>query len=209
MQDSGVRGNRNGESVQAETVEEDDPIEEEEEDDNDDESQDEPMDDRLPLPQDTRPQRPTRSRKAPEMLEPTMKGQTHGSSRQQHLFIPEEQAVEYDKDIARYAAMLLLSLQHGAKIKFKRPAGNHKRAKLKANLLVNYSLDQGIRKFKHRGFDAAKGKMKQLHERSCWKPIRVQTLTPTKRKNALEAFIFQVEKKRGKIKACHCANGSK
>ena len=72
-----------------------------------------------------------------------MKVQTYGSSRQQHLHIPEEQAVKYKEDIARYAAMLLLSLQNGAKIKFKKPAGNHKRAKLKANLLVNYSLDQG------------------------------------------------------------------
>ena len=105
--------------------------------------------------------------------------------------------------------MLLLTLQHGDKIKFKKPAGNHKRVKLKANLLVNYSLDQGICKFKRRGFDAAKGEMKQLHDRTCWKPIKVQTLTPTKRKKALESLIFLVEKKCGKIKAHHCANGSK
>ena len=116
----------------------------------------------------------------PELLEPTMKGQTHGSSRlQQHLQVPEEQAVEYDDNIASYAVMLLQTLQHGGKIKFKKPAGNHKRATLKANLLVKYSLDQGICKFKRQGFDAAKGKMKQLHNRDCWKPIKVQTLTPT------------------------------
>ena len=175
---SGVRGvlrdDRSQDSVQAETV-----VEAEDEDE--DEEEMEPMDDRITLPQDTGSQRPVRKRKAPELLQPTMKGQSHGSSRlQQHLHVPEEQAVEYDKDIARYAVMLLLTLQHGGKIKFKKPAGNHKRAKLKANLLVNYSLDQGIRKFKRRGFDAAKGEMKQLHDRSCWKPIKVQTLTPTK-----------------------------
>ena len=51
--------------------------------------------------------------------------------------------------------------------------------------------------------------MKQLHDRSCWKPISVQTLTPTERKKALESLIFLVEKKCGKIKVRHCANGSK
>ena len=154
------------------------------------------------LPQEDRPQRPTRTRRAPEILQPTMKGQTHSSSRQQHLHVSEEQAIEYDDDIAQYAAMLLQSLQEGVKVKSKKPSR-------KANLLVNYSLGQGIKKFRHRGFDAAKGEMKQLHDRSCWKPISVQTLTPTERKKALESLIFLVEKKCGKIKVHHCANGSK
>ena len=97
VDDLGVRDDRSGGSVQEDK--EEDPIEEA------------PMDDRIPLPPE-RPQvqRPTRTRRAPEILQPTMKGQTHGSTRQQHLHIPEEQAVEYDEDIARYAAMLLQSL---------------------------------------------------------------------------------------------------
>ena len=154
--DSGVRDDRNGGSVQED---EEDPIEEEEE-------EEAPMDDRIPLPPE-RPQvqRPTRTRRAPEILQPTMKGQTHGSTRQQHLHIPEEQAVEYDEDIARYATMLLQSLQDGVKFESKQPTNKSKQGKVKANLLVNYSLDQGIRKFKRRGFDAAKGEMKQLHDR--------------------------------------------
>ena len=109
-----MRDNRSEESAQAETVEEEDPMVEEAKEDDE-----EPMDDRSPLPQDTGPQRPVRSRRAPDLLEPTMKGQSHGSSRQQHLHIPEELTVEYDEDIARYAVMLLLTLQHGGKIKFK------------------------------------------------------------------------------------------
>ena len=114
-----------------------------------------------------------------------------------------------DEDIARYATMLLQSLQDGVKFKSKQPTDKSKQGKVKANLLVNYSLDQGICKFKRRGFDAAKGEMKQLHDRSCWKPISVDTLTPTERKKALESLIFLVEKKCGKIKARHCANGWK
>ena len=77
------------------------------------------------------------------------------------------------------------------------------------NFLVTYSLNKGLKKFKQKGFDAAKGEMKQLHDRSCWKPIDVSTMTPTEKAKALESLIFLVEKKDGRIKARHCANGSK
>ena len=51
--------------------------------------------------------------------------------------------------------------------------------------------------------------MKQLHDRSCWKPIRLEDLTPSERRKALESLIFLVEKKDGRLKSRHCANGSK
>ena len=51
--------------------------------------------------------------------------------------------------------------------------------------------------------------MKQLHDRTCWQPIKVDTMTPTEKTKALESLIFLVEKKDGRIKARHCANGSK
>ena len=51
--------------------------------------------------------------------------------------------------------------------------------------------------------------MKQLHDQDCWTPIKLQTPSPTERKKALESLTFLVEKKSGKIKARHCANGSK
>ena len=51
--------------------------------------------------------------------------------------------------------------------------------------------------------------MKQLHDRTCWEPIKVSTMTPTEKAKALESLIFLVEKKDGRIKARHCANGSK
>ena len=65
---TGVRGvlrdDCSQDSVQAETVVEDD----------DEEEEMEPMDDRVPLPQDTGSQRPVRKRKAPELLQPTKIG---------------------------------------------------------------------------------------------------------------------------------------
>ena len=51
--------------------------------------------------------------------------------------------------------------------------------------------------------------MKQLHDRGCWQPIDVSTMTPTEKAKALESLIFLVEEKDGRIKARHCANGSK
>ena len=51
--------------------------------------------------------------------------------------------------------------------------------------------------------------MKQLHDRECWSPIDVNSMSPTERKKALESLIFLVQKKDGRIKARHCANGSK
>ena len=74
---------------------------------------------------------------------------------------------------------------------------------------MNYSLNKGIKKFKQRGCDAAKGEMLQLHDRECWEPIKVDSMTPTEKAKALESLIFPVEKKSGTIKARHCANGSK
>ena len=57
--------------------------------------------------------------------------------------------------------------------------------------------------------DSAKSEMQQLHDRECWTPISVESMTQKEKSKALESLIFLVEKKSGKIKARHCANGSK
>jgi len=74
--------------------------------------------------------------------------------------------------------------------------------------LTTYSLNKGIKKFGERGRQSALSEMKQLHDRDCFTPIDVTTLTTTERKRAMESLIFLVEKKSGKVKARHCANGS-
>jgi hypothetical protein len=50
--------------------------------------------------------------------------------------------------------------------------------------------------------------MQQLHDRKCFQPIHKKTLSTTERTRALESIIFLVEKRDGKVKARHCANGS-
>ena len=86
---------------------------------------------------------------------------------------------------------------------------NSSKAKTLQSHLVNYSLGKGLKKFQSKGYDAALGEMKQLHDRECWTPIKIQTMSQKEKDKALESLIFLVEKKDGRIKARHCANGSK
>jgi hypothetical protein len=64
-----------------------------------------------------------------------------------------------------------------------------------------YSLKKGLKQFGKKGYDAALGEIKQLHDRVVFKPINVADLTQQERKRALESLIFLVEKRDGIIKA--------
>ena len=176
-----------------------DPVQDEEEPD-----EEAPSD---PVPTSTNQlRRSTRTRARPQILSPTTKGQSHGT-RQNHLITDatDEDATEtYDEDAARYVANFLQMAKNGGIKRNKREHPNKKGCHL-----ITYSLQKGIKKFQRKGFDAAKGEMKQLHDRDCWTPIHVSSMTKTERAKALESLIFLVEKKDGKIKARHCANGSK
>ena len=81
-------------------------------------------------------------------------------------------------------------------------------AQLSVLLLQTYSLAKGLKKFGNKGYAAASGEMKQLHDRGCFTPINVQDLTPVEWKRALESLIFLVEKRDGGVKVRTCANGS-
>ena len=72
----------------------------------------------------------------------------------------------------------------------------------------SYSLMKGLKKFGQRGRDAAYKKMKQLHDRVVFKPIKIEALTELERKRAMENLIFLVEKRDGTVKGRTCANGS-
>ena len=150
----------------------------------------------------TPPRRSTRPRSRPTFMSPAMTGKSHGNRGQNHLVIPEE--TEYEVDLARYAVQFMQMAKQGQLLRHKKAHPTKKKC-----FLVTYSLQKGIKKFQQRGFDAAKGEMQQLHDRNCWEPIHLNSLTPSEREKALESLIFLVEKKDGKIKARHCANGSK
>jgi hypothetical protein len=73
---------------------------------------------------------------------------------------------------------------------------------------TTYSLKTAIKKFGDNAKDAAKKEMKQLHDRECWKPIDIQTLTKTERSRAMETIFFITEKSDKKLKGRTCADGS-
>ena len=152
------------------------------------------------------PRRSTRQRAPRTIMQPTMQGTSHGEAiSQQHLMVEEQDATEYEHDVAQYAVNLMSALKDKIVVLKKQRQKSTK----KGCYLVTYSLQKGIKKFQDKGYDSAKGEMKQLHDRDCWKPISVKTMTKSEKHKALESLIFLVEKKCGKIKSRHCANGSK
>jgi hypothetical protein len=79
----------------------------------------------------------------------------------------------------------------------------------KGNSFVEtFSLKKGLKHFGDKGYDAAFGEIKQLHDRVVFQPKHIKDLTQQEKKRAMESLIFLVEKKDGRIKARACANGS-
>ena len=60
---------------------------------------------------------------------------------------------------------------------------------------MTYNLTQGINKFGEKGREAATAEMKQLHDRKCFRPIKVENLSEQQRARALELLIFLTEKR--------------
>jgi hypothetical protein len=75
------------------------------------------------------------------------------------------------------------------------------------SFVQNYGLSRGLKKFGEAGRKAAHGEMKQLHDRSVFRPIDVNDLTQREREMAMESLIFLVEKRDKRIKARTCADG--
>jgi len=64
-------------------------------------------------------------------------------------------------------------------------------------------------KFGEKGKQAAVTEMKQLHDRSCFKPLDLNKLTDKQRRQAMSSLFFITEKRDGKIKGRTVADGSK
>ena len=77
----------------------------------------------------------------------------------------------------------------------------------KACLGPQYILQKGLKKFGAEGIEAATKEMKQLHDRTCFKPILVSELTDTEMRKAQEALMFLTEKRDQKIKGRTVYNG--
>ena len=72
-----------------------------------------------------------------------------------------------------------------------------------------YSLKAGIRVLGERGEKAAFDEVNQLHQRGCFDPVDVTSLSQEERDKVLESLIFLTQKRDGMAKAQTCVNGSK
>lgn len=142
--------------------------------------------------QSTQTTRSGRATKAPERL----------GFLQHHIFTQGHKETEYtfesSKIIAKtihYLNNIMHTCKHNSFYKFH-------------NFVVTYSLKKGLKEFGKKGYDAAFGEVKQLHDRVVFRPVNVNDLTPLEKKRALESLIFLVEKRDGRVKGRACANGS-
>ena len=54
--------------------------------------------------------------------------------------------------------------------------------------LETYSLNKGLKKFGEEGKKAAMKEMQQLHDRVCFEPIKLESLSPTEKKESIGIF---------------------
>jgi len=71
-----------------------------------------------------------------------------------------------------------------------------------------FGLSQGPKKFGDKGEKAAHDEMKQLHDRKCFKPIDINTISTEARKKAMRSHMLLTEKRDGRIKGRAVADGS-
>ena len=74
--------------------------------------------------------------------------------------------------------------------------------------MLSHSLKAGINKFGKQAKASAHKEMKQLHDRSCFRPVHKCLLNKSKRHRAMESLLFLTEKRDKTIKSQHCANRS-
>ena len=139
---------------------------------------------------DDEPKRSTRVRHAPSRLTANSLG---------HLHAQTYETFEYSSEEASVLVMILCTINERAVAEV---------SKVGAQFVVTYSLKQGIKKFGERGRAAARKEMKQLHDRTCFRPVHKSTLNATERQRTLRSLIFLNEKRDETIKARHCADGS-
>ena len=149
-----------------------------------------------PVP-DPNVRRSTRVRSHPREhgdYEPSLTGQSYA-----HLHSQTGETVEYDSDMGRVAAktidklncIMMLANEHGL------------------SFLETYSLKKAKKKFPDRALPAAHKEWKQLHDRVCFVPIDVKSLSAEEKRKAIESFIFFVEKKSGVLKGREVIMGNR
>ena len=180
-------------SIQADIPNNDSPTEQyddSEEEDDEDEIMDETIE-----------EEPTQLHRSTRTSKPTERYQAYKEQGYSQIIHPSSNNVleDYTEEEAKVLATIICQFNERMNTS-KIQQGNQ--------FVVTYSLKKGINEFGIQGRNSVLKEMQQLHDRKCFKPIAIGSLTQTERKRALESLIFLTEKKDGTIKARHCADGS-
>ena len=111
----------------------------------------------------------------------------------------EEKGLVYNHDKARVLATIITTFNEHMEHVVKEQGQQH---------VVTYNLKAGINKFGNQAKSSAHKEMKQLHNRSCFRPVHKCSLLKSERHGAMESLLFLTQKRNKMIKSQHCANGS-
>ena len=98
----------------------------------------------------------------------------------------EEKGLVYNHDKARVLAKVITTFNECMKHVVEEHRQQH---------IVTYSLKAGINKFGNQAKASAHKEMKQLHDRSCFRPVYKCSLNKFKRYRAMESLLFLTEKR--------------
>ena len=70
-----------------------------------------------------------------------------------------------------------------------------------------FNLKKGLREFGVEGVQASKAKLKQMHDRGCWRTVAVNKLTRRERLRAQEGLMLLTRKRSGSCKGRLAFNG--
>jgi hypothetical protein len=161
-----------------------------------DENEIEPDD---PISQPPAPRRSARVPKPRQMLVPSFKG-TNYKSKAVSMLVAQENA-----RIAKSWCHLITQLSPEETLEY-----TEEEAPVLAAIFAQvYNYSQGLKVFKDRAQQAAFEEMKQLHDRVCFRPINVNTLTSEERRSAMHALMLINEKRDGRMKGRAVTDGSK
>ena len=130
---------------------------------------------------------------------PWMGGKMYVMNVQTNTNQDDEKAQVYNHDEARVLATVITTFYECMEHVVEEHGQQH---------VVIYSLKAAINKFGDQAKPSAHKEMKQLHDRSCFRPVHKCLLSKSKRHRAKESLLFLTEKWDKTIKSQHCANGS-
>jgi hypothetical protein len=99
----------------------------------------------------------------------------------------EEMIVEYGSNKAMLIARFIQDITMNA--------NEHR-----ASFTQQYILQKGLKVFGNKGHEAFMKEIDQLHKRTCFAPLKVKEMKPSKRKKAQMALLFLTEKRDKSVK---------